>query len=219
VLPVVLATVPWIALLVVVGMKKGEDFGVWVRDHAALVVLWIFIPQVATAYLCIVLHARFMGIYVAGCIVYLTVTTAVGGLTLENGVAKFFGAYKADASPLVILSSALVCCASFGVLHFAVWSICPGEYVHLHGIEDALYFSVVTMSTVGYGDILPVGHVARWLCVLEIVSGVLLLVVGVSASMTIWLQKYQPSSASSTDSPIGPAPLPGSESSEKVEPS
>ena len=62
----------------------------------------------------------------------------------------------------------------------------------MHGIGDALYFSVVTMATVGYGDIVPVGHAARLLSVLEILSGVLLLVVGVSASMTIWLQTNQP---------------------------
>ncbi len=125
---------------------------------------------------------------------------AISGLMLENGVVSFFGTHKAQASPLVILSLASMCCASFGVLHFAVWSMWPGEYVNMHGIEDALYFSVVTMATVGYGDILPVGHAARWLCVSEIVSGVLLLVVGVSASMTIWLQENQPSSASNTDS-------------------
>jgi hypothetical protein len=208
----------WGLLLKVVGEKKDGDTKVWVANHTALVVLWMMTPQVAAAYFCIVLHARYIGIYIAACIVFMTVKTAVGGLTLENGVVKFFGTYKAHASPIVILTIALVCCASFGVLHFAIWSMWPSEYVNMNGIEDALYFSVVTMATVGYGDILPVGHAARWLCVSEIVSGVLLLVVGVSASMTIWLQKNQPSSASDTDC-LKVLALQGSESSNPIEPS
>jgi putative Mn2+ efflux pump MntP len=92
----------------------------------------------------------------------------------------------------VILTMALFCCLAFGALHYALWTIWRSEYVNLNGAEDAIYFSVVTMTTVGYGDILPVGHLARWLCVAEIVSGVILLVIGVSASMTIWLQTNQP---------------------------
>jgi len=206
--PLVTMAVVWGVLLTVVGMEKGGDKKAWIRDRATLFVLWIMTPQVVTAYLCIVLRARYVGIYIAACLVYMTVTVAIGGLTLENGVVRFFGTYKAQASPLVILSLALICCASFGVLHFAIWSMWPSEYANMHGMEDALYFSVVTMATVGYGDILPVGHAARWLSVSEIMSGILLLVVGVSASMTIWLQKNQPS-ASDTDS-ISEAPtLPG----------
>jgi hypothetical protein len=135
--------------------------------------------------------------YIAGCIVYGTVSIAIVGLKLENGVVAFFGSHKVHASPLVILSLASLCAASFGVLHFAVWSMWPSEYLNMHGIEDAMYFSVVTMATVAYGDILPLGHAARWLCVSEILSGVLLLVVGVSATMTIWLQANQPVSENS----------------------
>jgi hypothetical protein len=199
--PIVIAALVWGALLVAIGMKKNGDTKQWLQEHTALLVLWMLIPQVVVAYLCVALHETYIGIYIAGCISYMTVTVAIGGLTLENGIVKFFGSYKAQASPLVILSSALVCCASFGVLHFATWSRWPNEYSDMHGIGDALYFSVVTMATVGYGDIVPVGHVARLVTVVEILSGILLLVVGVSASMTIWLQTNQPGAAhAATDS-------------------
>jgi voltage-gated potassium channel Kch len=45
---------------------------------------------------------------------------------------------------------------------------------------EALYFSVVTLATVGYGDIYPVGPLARLLSVAQIVAGLLLLIFGVN---------------------------------------
>jgi voltage-gated potassium channel len=48
---------------------------------------------------------------------------------------------------------------------------------------DALYFSLVTLSTVGYGDLAPVGPLARLLSGMEVVSGLLLLLFGFSEIM------------------------------------
>jgi voltage-gated potassium channel len=45
---------------------------------------------------------------------------------------------------------------------------------------EALYFSVVTLATVGYGDISPIQPLARMLTVAQIVSGLLLLIFGVN---------------------------------------
>ncbi|WP_371480803.1 potassium channel family protein [Kitasatospora sp. NBC_00315] len=42
------------------------------------------------------------------------------------------------------------------------------EFAGLNTRLDSLYFTVVTMSTVGYGDITPAGQVARLLVVLQI---------------------------------------------------
>jgi Ion channel len=44
------------------------------------------------------------------------------------------------------------------------------------GQLDAVYFSVVTAATVGYGDITPVRPLTKWLVMAEILSGILLLV-------------------------------------------
>jgi hypothetical protein len=40
------------------------------------------------------------------------------------------------------------------------------------GSFDALYFSFVTLSTMGYGDVLPVARVARMLAMMEAMTGV-----------------------------------------------
>lgn len=42
--------------------------------------------------------------------------------------------------------------------------------------HEALYFSMVTITTLGYGDFAPAGRVARWIIVWELATGLLTLV-------------------------------------------
>ncbi|MBB6253829.1 ion channel [Nitrospirillum iridis] len=49
------------------------------------------------------------------------------------------------------------------------------------GFAESLYFSVVTLSTVGYGDIVPVGSFIRVVVAAEVVVGMLLLLFGFNA--------------------------------------
>jgi voltage-gated potassium channel len=46
--------------------------------------------------------------------------------------------------------------------------------------SEAIHFSLVTISTVGYGDIVPASNLARVLASIEVICGVLLLLFGVS---------------------------------------
>ncbi|GHD62614.1 hypothetical protein GCM10017083_51540 [Thalassobaculum fulvum] len=48
---------------------------------------------------------------------------------------------------------------------------------------ESLYFSIVTLSTVGYGDVVPLTYAARIVVALQIVAGVLLLLFGFHALM------------------------------------
>jgi voltage-gated potassium channel len=45
---------------------------------------------------------------------------------------------------------------------------------------EALYFSVVTLATVGYGDIVPASNLVRALVAVEVIIGVMLILFGVS---------------------------------------
>lgn len=56
---------------------------------------------------------------------------------------------------------------------------------------EALYFSIVTLSTVGYGDIVPLTSLARLVAVAEVVCGVLLLMFGVSELITYARERRQ----------------------------
>ena len=51
------------------------------------------------------------------------------------------------------------------------------------GFIDALYYSVATITTLGFGDIAPVSFLARALTGMEVVSGILMLLFGFSEIM------------------------------------
>ena len=42
---------------------------------------------------------------------------------------------------------------------------------------NGFYFSFITLSTVGYGDITPVSRIARWLAAMQAMTGLLYLTV------------------------------------------
>ena len=46
--------------------------------------------------------------------------------------------------------------------------------------SESIYFSIGTISTVGYGDIIPYSNLARILSSLEVFCGIMLLMFGVS---------------------------------------
>jgi peptidoglycan/LPS O-acetylase OafA/YrhL len=56
-----------------------------------------------------------------------------------------------------------------------------GEFNGLHTKVDAIYFTVVTMATVGYGDITPTGQTARVVVVLQIVYTLVFVTSGATA--------------------------------------
>jgi drug/metabolite transporter superfamily protein YnfA len=81
-LPSVAMALLWGIFLVVLGMKEGGDKREWLRRNIVLALFWIMTPQVVLAYVCVVLNAKYLGVYIAGCLVYMTVATAIAGLKL-----------------------------------------------------------------------------------------------------------------------------------------
>ncbi len=65
----------------------------------------------------------------------------------------------------------------FASLYLFVGAIFPGSFVHMpiadtpHLGADVIYFSLTTITSVGYGDITPAQPIARGLCNLELTCG------------------------------------------------
>ncbi|MDF2763046.1 MAG: conserved rane protein of unknown function [Rhodospirillales bacterium] len=72
----------------------------------------------------------------------------------------------------------------FAALYILIDRIQPGAQFSVSGqarpmgFAESLYFSVSTMATVGYGDILPIDNSVRMVAAIEVIAGILLLLFG-----------------------------------------
>jgi hypothetical protein len=62
----------------------------------------------------------------------------------------------------------------FAAIYFAI-GVDQGQFDGLESRLDALYFTVVTLSTVGFGDITATGQVARAIVILNILANLIFL--------------------------------------------
>jgi hypothetical protein len=81
----------------------------------------------------------------------------------------------------------------FGVAYATIERLRPHSLASPSGapltLSDAIYFSFVTLATLGYGDVTPVSPAARGLAVLEGISGQLYLTVLVARLVSLYAQQ------------------------------
>ena len=125
-------------------------------------------------------------------IVFL-VSADVSRFLIETGLLfeEFFG----RIAQMVVPTFAFLTFYSIAVIVFATFyrivdRLAAAPNFHVGGqaraitFPESLYFSIVTMATVGYGDIVPASDAARALAAIQVVLGVLLLLVGFSEIFT-----------------------------------
>ena len=80
------------------------------------------------------------------------------------------------------LSAYLLAGIFFGVTYWAIEVAFPGSFVGPSDFsrESAVYFSFVTLATLGYGDFLPKTDMTRGIVVFEVIGGQLFLAVMVA---------------------------------------
>lgn len=86
-----------------------------------------------------------------------------------------------DAAQRVVLAarSYLETIVNFGLIYYLVF---PGDFSReFSNVFEALYFSAVTITTLGYGDFTPRGHIAQFLSIYEVFIGFVLVVVALGA--------------------------------------
>jgi len=80
----------------------------------------------------------------------------------------------------------------FGVAYWLLDATWPGSLAggRADGPGRAIYFSFVTITTLGYGDIVPVSEPARGLAIVEAVSGQLYLAVLVARLVSLYSRQH-----------------------------
>jgi voltage-gated potassium channel len=148
----------------------------------------------------VILLSRILGTLANMDMVFLGAMSIIGliVLTVSRDVAIFlvdagllFEEFFSRVSRLVIPAFAFVTFYSLIVILFAsgyrlISVYTPERHFNVGGtlrglsFSESVYFSIGTISTVGYGDIIPYSNLARVLSSLEVFCGIMLLIFGVS---------------------------------------
>jgi len=85
----------------------------------------------------------------------------------------FFGSIRMHLLKVVrlLVTILLIFFISSGLFYYVENSVNPG----IQTFGDAFYFTVVTLATVGFGDITPQSEAGRWVTLLMIISGIILI--------------------------------------------
>ena len=85
------------------------------------------------------------------------------------------------------------------------FSVPPGS-PHVMSRFTAFYFSFITLTTVGYGDITPVSNVARMLAIMESMSGTLFVGVLIARLVSLYSAPSPVEAADNQPNPLATAP-------------
>ena len=102
-------------------------------------------------------------------------------VTTNRALTDRSGRYRHPGAGIVLLSWGAI--LAFAASYWAL-ATRQGQFVGLQTRLDALYFTGVTMATVGYGDIHPSGQVARGVVLVQLVYTLVFLVSGITALRT-----------------------------------
>lgn len=115
--------------------------------------------------------------------------TLIGLFAAAAALRFAMGATLVDAEHLyAALSAYLLAGIFFGLFYWVLEQIGPGTFAVSGDFSrmSAIYFSFVTLATLGYGDIVPRADVARGLAIVEGVGGQLFLAVMVARLVSLY---------------------------------
>jgi voltage-gated potassium channel Kch len=121
--------------------------------------------------------------------VTLGVWTSIGLFAAAHALRFAMRAESVDAEHLyAALSAYLLAGIFFGLFYWILEQIAPRTFASPGDFSrmSALYFSFVTLATLGYGDIVPRTDVARGLAIVEGVGGQLFLAVMVARLVSLY---------------------------------
>jgi hypothetical protein len=119
----------------------------------------------------------------------LGIWTLFGLLAAVAALRFAIGATQVDAEHLyAALSAYLLAGIYLGLLYWVLEQIKPGAFSFTGEFSQtsAIYFSFVTLATLGYGDIVPRADVARGITIVEGVGGQLFLAVLVARLVSLY---------------------------------
>jgi hypothetical protein len=145
----------------------------------------------------------------------LVLWTVVALLAAGSALRFVLGARVVDREHLyAALSAYLLAGIFFGVFYWVLEQTWSGSLgMAGEGVQSdfslvlAIYYSFVTLATLGYGDIVPRSDVARGLAIMEAVAGQLYLAVMIARLVSLYVSgEDQGNHRNAQDGPDGPTP-------------
>ena len=122
--------------------------------------------------------------------VTLGIWTVIGLLAAAAALRFAMSATEIDAEHLyAALGAYLLAGIFFASSYWILEQIAPGTFVGAGNFSrmSAIYFSFVTLATLGYGDIVPRSDIARGLAIIEGIGGQLFLAVLVARLISLYV--------------------------------
>jgi len=119
----------------------------------------------------------------------LGIWTLVGLLAAAAALRFAMAATQVDTEHLyAALSAYLLAGIYFGLFYWVLEQMSPDTFTSNGNFSQtsAIYFSFVTLATLGYGDIVPHGDIARGIAIVEGVGGQLFLAVLVARLVSLY---------------------------------
>jgi hypothetical protein len=154
-------------MLVFAGTALTADISGWARRLAiGLVLLWPIATLLNNALLMPVTEVLEIAVLAL---------LLVGGLVIVFREVSREDGRMIDATPAAIFGFLLIALV-FALFYVKLEEVCPGSF-HLEATDgdmaSMLYFSLVTITTLGFGDITPASRLARVLVGLQAATGLM----------------------------------------------
>ncbi|MGM7647126.1 potassium channel family protein [Nocardia sp. JW2] len=112
---------------------------------------------------------------VAGVVVFVASVAGLGWLVwrrIEHLLAESTAVGERVDGVLLVLC---IVCVVFALVYYRMQQLHPNQFTGLETRTDALYYTLVTLGTIGYGDIHATGQAARIVTMVQIVFDLVVL--------------------------------------------
>ena len=161
----ILSTVIIVTMLRIVGLRGGYFFAAVVLAvvTAGLEYLALFVLTIPP-------------VNMATCIAYMVYL----GLTIFYLLGNIFSEKRVTTDTIKgSISVYLIIGVWFQLLYSLIWAMDKDSFImgHTSEVPDFFYFSFTTMTTLGYGDVLPKANVAKIAAMMQVITGQLYLAI------------------------------------------
>jgi len=95
-----------------------------------------------------------------------------------------------------IVEAGLTVVFAFASIYYTLNSVDPGSFSRPLNILDSIYFSLITIATVGYGDISPVSAPAKILSMSQVLIGLLYVLFVIVIFLSVYIRNHEKSNSS-----------------------